>query len=126
MFQRSTRPLAGSLGVMLDPALSWSDHIDHIASKISTRLGMLRKADKIIPPEAYIAPYDSMILPVCDYSCVVWDGCGKTNQDHLNNCEQLVLSKGVKKKMRKNCRQFHTCLQVLKCQQGLAPAHLLN
>ena len=66
MFQRSTRPLAGSLGVMLDPALSWSDHIDHIASKISARLGMLRKADKIIPPEAYIAPYDSMILPLFD------------------------------------------------------------
>ena len=31
------------LGVVLDPTLSWNDHIDHITSKISSRLGILRK-----------------------------------------------------------------------------------
>ena len=54
------------LSVMLDPGLSWSDHIDHIASKISARLGMLRKACKVIPREACITHYDSMILPLFD------------------------------------------------------------
>ena len=37
------------LGVILDPSLTWNDHIDYIASKISARLGMLRKAPKVIP-----------------------------------------------------------------------------
>ena len=54
------------LRVMLDLGLSWSDHIDHIASKISARLGMLRKACKVIPREACITHYDSMILPLFD------------------------------------------------------------
>ena len=37
------------LGVMLDSCLSWNDHIDLISTNISSRLGMLRKAPKVIP-----------------------------------------------------------------------------
>ena len=33
------------LGVNLDPSLTWNDHIDYIASKISSRLGNLNCAD---------------------------------------------------------------------------------
>ena len=40
------------LGVMLDPYLSWNDHIDLISTKISSQLGMLRKARKVVPREA--------------------------------------------------------------------------
>jgi len=32
------------LGVLLDQTLSWKDHIDYIGSKISSRLGVLRRA----------------------------------------------------------------------------------
>ena len=34
------------LGVMLDPYLSWNDHIDYIGRNITVKLGMLRKARK--------------------------------------------------------------------------------
>ena len=37
------------LGVMLDPYLSWNDHIDYIGRKISAKL---RKARKVIPRES--------------------------------------------------------------------------
>ena len=37
------------LGVLLDPYLSWNDHIDYIGRKISATLGMLRKVRKVIP-----------------------------------------------------------------------------
>ena len=37
---------------MLDPYLSWNDHIDYIGRKISAKLGMLRKARKVIPRES--------------------------------------------------------------------------
>ena len=40
------------LGVMLDPYLSWNDHIDYFGVKISRKLGMLRKAHKVIPRES--------------------------------------------------------------------------
>ena len=40
------------LGVMLDPYLSWNDHIDYIGRKISSKLGMLRKVRKVILRES--------------------------------------------------------------------------
>ncbi len=65
------------LGVMFDSCLSWNDHIDYISAKISSRLGMLRKARKIIPRETCVTLYDAMILPLFDYCSAVWDKCVK-------------------------------------------------
>ena len=39
------------LGVMLDPYLSWNDHINYIGRNKTVKLGMLRKARKVIPRE---------------------------------------------------------------------------
>ena len=80
------------LGVMLDPNLSWNDHIDYISAKISSRLGMLRKACKVIPWEACIILYDAMILPLFDYCCAVWGGCGKINLDYLDKLQRRAAS----------------------------------
>ena len=72
------------LGVTLDPCLFWNSHLDYIASKISARIGMLRKVPKVIPREACITLYDAMILPLFDYCSAVWDNCGKVNKDYLD------------------------------------------
>ena len=54
-------------GVIIDPSLMWNDHIDYIASKISSRLGMLRKVRKVIPRESCITLYDSgYIIDIVD------------------------------------------------------------
>ena len=127
------------LGVMLDPSLSWNDHIDHISSKISSRLGMLRKARKVIPREACITLYDSMILPLFDYCSAVWDGCGKTNRDYLDKLqrravsiiegrkvEQHEISRTLSWPSLESRRKYQICLQIFKCLNGLAPAYLLH
>ena len=49
---------------MLDPYLSWNDHIDYIGCKISAKLGMLRKARKVILRESCLTLYNAMILAV--------------------------------------------------------------
>ena len=80
------------LCVMLDSCLSWNDHIDLISTKISSWLGMLRKACRVIPREACITLYDTMILPIFDYCSTVWDGCGKTNHDYLDKLQRRAVS----------------------------------
>ena len=67
------------LGVMLDPYLSWNEHIDYIRCKISAKFGMLRKERKVIPRGSCLILYNAMILPVFDYCAVVWDSCSKAN-----------------------------------------------
>ena len=54
------------LGVVLDPCLSWNDHVDYIGRKVSARLGMLRRARKVISREACITLYNAMVLPIFD------------------------------------------------------------
>ena len=39
------------LGVLLDNPLSWKDHIENIGDKISSRLGVLRRAVRFSPSQ---------------------------------------------------------------------------
>ena len=63
------------LGVILDPSLSWNDHVDDIGRNVSMKLGMLRRARKVIPRESCITLYNAMILSIFDYCAVIWDSC---------------------------------------------------
>ena len=72
------------LGMILDPCPTWNDHIDHIGNKILSLLGMLRRARKVIPKEACITLCNAMVLPLFDYCCVLWDGCGQGNKNYLD------------------------------------------
>lgn len=127
------------LGLVLDPTLSWNDHIDHMSSKISSRLGMLRKARKVIPRDACITLYNAMILPLFDYCAAVWDGCSKTNRDYLDKLQARAASiiegrKVVQSEIQEllgwptldTRRKYQICLQVFKCINGLAPAYLID
>ena len=102
---------------------------------------MLRKARKVIPQEACIIlyMYDAMILPLFDYCCAVWGGCGKTNRDYLDKLQRHAASiiEGCKVEHQdisatfswpslENCRKYHTCLQIFNCLHQLAPACLLH
>ena len=72
------------LGVMVDPYLSWNDHIDYIGRKISAKLGMLRKVRKVIPRESCLTLNNAMKLPVFDYCAVVWYSCSKADWEYLD------------------------------------------
>ena len=129
------------LGVILDPCLTWNEHIEHIGNKISSHLGMLRRARKVILKEACITLFNAMVLPLFDYCCVVWDGCGQRNKNYLKLDCLLKRAAGIiagrkatntdiqqtLKWPSLQCRREHQkCIQVYKCINGLAPAHLLD
>jgi len=126
------------LGVVLDPYLSWNDHIDYIGRKISARLGMLRKARKVIPRESCITQYNAMILPSSNYSAVIWDCCSKTNRDYLDKLQRRAASI-IKGHRIPQSQVYHTFswpslqsrrdylkhMLVFKCIHGLVPPYLL-
>ena len=80
------------LGIILDPSLSWNDHVDYIGRRVSMSLGMLRRARKIIPRESCITLYNAMILPIFDYCAVIWDSCNKANRDYLDKLHRRAAS----------------------------------
>ena len=129
------------LGVMLDPYLSWNDHIDYIGRKISVKLGMLCKARKVIPRESCLTLYNAMILPVFDYCTVVWDSCSKADREYLDKLDRraasIIEGYAVSRSQisytfgwptRQSSRDYLKCIYMLvfKSLHGLAPAYLLN
>ena len=72
------------LGVLMDQTLSWKDHIDSLGKKISSRLGMLRRARKVLPKGTCVTLYNTMVLPLFDYCAAVWDGCGVGYKGYLD------------------------------------------
>ena len=38
------------LGVIFDPILAWSDHVDYISSVVSKRIGVIRRVKFYLPP----------------------------------------------------------------------------
>ena len=127
------------LGVLLDPYLSWNDHIDYIGRKISAKLGMLRKVRKVIPRGSCLTLNNAMKLPVFDYCAVVWYSCSKADREYLDKphrrdaiivegytVSQPQISHTFGWPTLQSRRNYLKCMHVFKCLHGLAPAYLPN
>ena len=67
------------LGVIIDSTLRWQEHVDNLCKRISMKLAVLRRIKPFLPKKSLIAVYNSTILPLFDYACIVWSSCGEWN-----------------------------------------------
>ena len=127
------------LGVLLDNTLSWKDHVEYIGNKISSRLGILRRARKVLSKPTCQMLYNTLVLPLFDYCSPVWDSCGvgsKAYLDKLNRraaciiegrsigAEELKPTLGWPSLQAR--RNYLKCVLVHKCLHGIAPSYLLS
>ena len=76
------------LGLLIDENLSWKNHINNIANKISKIIGIIAKLRHYIPSHATLNIYRSLILPHLTYGLVAWGSASKTCLNRI-----LVLQK---------------------------------
>ena len=74
------------LGVIIDRNLSWKYHIEHICSKASKNIGILRKTRNIMDKDTMVTLYYSFIYPYFNYCIAVW---GNTYSTHLDPLVKL-------------------------------------
>ena len=60
------------LGVVLSTNFTWTDHIEYISIKINKNLGLLRRIKHLLPQQARLLFYNSLVLPMFDYADLVW------------------------------------------------------
>ena len=100
--------------------------------------------NKVIPKEARISLFNAMVLPLFDYCCCVWDGCGQENKNYLDRLlkravgiiagrkatDTDILLGHIQQTLKwpsLQCRrEYHKCIQIYKCINDLAPAYLLD
>ena len=78
------------LGIVIDSTLSWSNHIDNVATKISKTIGLLYKIRYFIDIKIIKTLYYSLVYPHLIYGVEVW---GSADDTHLNRL--LILQKKI-------------------------------
>ena len=61
------------LGLTLDSSLSFKFHLTKIGNKISSVIGLLHKLKHIFQSYILRMIYNSLILPLMNYSLLAWD-----------------------------------------------------
>ena len=92
------------LGVTLSSNFTWTEHIEHVSTKINQRLGLLRRIKSLLSRSAGILFFNSLILPMFDYADIVWGD--KDNAVLMNNLK-LLKNKAAKTILD---RPFHSDL----------------
>ena len=128
------------LGVILDEHMSWSEHIDYTAKKISMKIGFLRRSAKpCLPNSTFKMLSSAMIMPLFDYCDVAWSSCSHCYSDKLlklhNRLARLILNAHPRSHIQELQRALswsslparwenHRLYEVFKCLNNLSPAYL--
>ena len=84
------------LGVQIYQHLNWENHVELIASKISSGIGAIRKLKEFVNGDTLVSVYNSLIQPHFDYCCEVWDTLGQGLSDRLqklqNRAARLIMN----------------------------------
>ena len=71
------------LGVIIDKHLSWDKQIDFVCLNISSRITLRKLLSKYIDSPNMKLYYNSYILPIMEYGCLILGRCTKANTVRL-------------------------------------------
>ena len=66
------------LGVIINPHLTWEQHIDYVCKTVSRKIGLLQHLWPVLPHSALLVMYRTLILPHFDYCYTVWASASNT------------------------------------------------
>ena len=71
------------LGVIIDNNLSWKQHIDHVAVKISRTVGLICKLRHFLPRHTLLTIHRSLVTPYLTYGLTAWGQAYKSYLEKL-------------------------------------------
>ena len=80
------------LGMYIDQNLTFSQHIDHVASKVSKTIGMLRRLNSFLPSYILKNIYFSLLHPYFMYGSVIY----MNTSDHYTNKLVILQKKAIR------------------------------
>ena len=106
------------LGITIDKHLSWQDHMNSIANKISKYIGIINKLKKYVSPKTLLSMYNSFILSILNYGILVRG----YNTDRLFKLQKRAVRVISKSKFNAHKDPLFQNLQILKIED----LHQLN
>ena len=78
------------LGLYIDENLTWSTHIDHLCSLISSKISLLRQLSDYVPTEVQKLFYQGYILPYIDYGSIIWGSATGNQIERLSKLQKCA------------------------------------
>ena len=110
------------LGVMVDSRISWTEHVDTLSKKVSSRIDLMSRIRNYLDSPTSKLVYNAIVLPLLDYCDVVWDCCNassKAKQQSLENRARKVILKSEPPQSKwltlEERRRFHKAIVMYKC-----------
>ena len=79
------------LGVTVDQNLTWKNHIDELAKKCSSRIGILYKVRQFLPESALLSLYYTLFLSHINYGITAWSSAGSVDKNRLHVLQKRAL-----------------------------------
>ena len=71
------------LGVIIDKTLAWDKQINAVCLNITRIITLMKLLSKYLDQTYLNQYYNSHILPILDYACLIWGRCTITNSNRL-------------------------------------------
>ena len=71
------------LGVIIDKTLSWDKQIDAVCLNVTRRITLMKLLSNYLDQSHLNQYYNSYVLPIFDYACLIWGRCTVTNMNRL-------------------------------------------
>ena len=127
------------LGIFIDETLSWDKQIDSVCLNITRRITLLKLLSKYVDMANLKLYYNSYILPIFDYGCMIWGQCSTYNINRLlrlqKRAARIILQADFMTPSKQmfqelgwltftNRVEYHICVMVFKSLNGQAPDYL--
>ena len=74
------------LGIIIDKSLDWNEQISAVCLNLTSRIPLLKQLSKYIHVDSLKLYYNSYILPIFDYGCIIWS---RTSDKIINRVLKL-------------------------------------
>lgn len=79
------------LGVIFDTILNWKYHINSVAWKVSSAIGILSRASRFLSYGWLLMLYNLFLLPFLNYCCTIWGSVPRTTLWRLEILQKRAL-----------------------------------
>ena len=79
------------LGVIIDEHLSWKEHINTVAGKISKSIGIISKSRFFVSRKSLFMLYYALVYPYLFYGNIIWCSTYQTNLNRLKILQKRVV-----------------------------------
>ena len=80
------------LGVTFDAKLSFRDHLHSIATRGCQRLGVLRRACRVLDYHGRLCAYKGFVRPILKYAPLVWMGAASSHLARLDRVQKRAMA----------------------------------